>query len=393
MSGSAGARWDSEDFARKKKLLATRSSNIELLRIVSMILIVAHHFSIHAPWPDGIVLNDALVCVLGFGGKLGVNCFVLITGYFMVNSRFKSLSFLRVFLQTLFYSVGILLLFELFLPSIVNDFSPIRFILPSTSGLYWFVTCYLVLYCFIPFLNRLMHVLSCGALSLLCTVLFIIFSILPTLTTFNPAGSNFTWFVVLYCFGGFIRLWTSAEGRRLPVVKFLNPAYFAEGKKVCLAAFCVSMLFVCAYAVISVQLNASFSFGLNPRYFMSQYSVPLVLCSISLLGIFLHLRIPFLKTINAVASTTFGIYLIHDNPLVRDWLWPHFVFIYNGEVFFLFWSYVAVVAGTFCICSLIDQIRILALERPLFRRLSKMKCFSNFDTRINCLVSEDEHVR
>ena len=30
-----------------------RNSNIELLRIVSMVLIVMFHFSVHGAWPEG----------------------------------------------------------------------------------------------------------------------------------------------------------------------------------------------------------------------------------------------------------------------------------------------------------------------------------------------------
>lgn len=37
------------------KLHATkkRSSNVELLRIVAMLMIIIHHFSVHGPWPSG----------------------------------------------------------------------------------------------------------------------------------------------------------------------------------------------------------------------------------------------------------------------------------------------------------------------------------------------------
>ena len=63
-----------------------RNSNIELLRIVSMVLIAMFHFSVHGAWPEnGPLASDTAVEMLSFGGKVGVNCFVLITGYFMVH--------------------------------------------------------------------------------------------------------------------------------------------------------------------------------------------------------------------------------------------------------------------------------------------------------------------
>ena len=55
-----------------EKETGKRQSNLELLRIVSMILIVAHHYSVHG----GFILpemnfNKAFIQVLSLGGKLG----------------------------------------------------------------------------------------------------------------------------------------------------------------------------------------------------------------------------------------------------------------------------------------------------------------------------------
>lgn len=64
-----------------------RNSSFELLRIVSMILIIAHHYSVHGGWVyDYNILstNKLFIDLLSIGGKLGVNCFVVITGFFLV---------------------------------------------------------------------------------------------------------------------------------------------------------------------------------------------------------------------------------------------------------------------------------------------------------------------
>lgn len=68
-----------------------RESNIELLRIVSMVLIIMHHFSVHGTFPftPELTFNKVFLQVFGLGGKAGVVAFVMITGYFMVSSSFK----------------------------------------------------------------------------------------------------------------------------------------------------------------------------------------------------------------------------------------------------------------------------------------------------------------
>lgn len=123
-----------------------RNSNIELLRIVSMVLIAMFHFSVHGTWPEGGPLaSDTAVEMLSFGGKIGVNCFVLITGYFMVHSRLKVQSLLRVVLQTWFYSFAILAIFAIAQPDLVTPDRLRKAVTPITSGEYWFITCYLAL--------------------------------------------------------------------------------------------------------------------------------------------------------------------------------------------------------------------------------------------------------
>ena len=68
-----------------------RSTNLEVLRIVSMILILLHHFYDNNIILDyqNITIHQLIVQILSVGGKIGVNCFMLITGYFMIESKFK----------------------------------------------------------------------------------------------------------------------------------------------------------------------------------------------------------------------------------------------------------------------------------------------------------------
>ncbi len=74
----------------KKKL---RDSNLELFRIITMLLIVAHHYVVNSGLtaPDGPIFAEPLssdslyLLLIGAWGKIGINCFVLITGYFIDN--------------------------------------------------------------------------------------------------------------------------------------------------------------------------------------------------------------------------------------------------------------------------------------------------------------------
>lgn len=68
-----------------------RSSNLELYRIICMLMIVAHHYVVNsgvraADGPmmaDPTAMNSIFLLLFGAWGKTGINCFLMITGYFM----------------------------------------------------------------------------------------------------------------------------------------------------------------------------------------------------------------------------------------------------------------------------------------------------------------------
>lgn len=90
-----------------------RDSSFELLRIFSMLLIVMHHYSVHGGFDFMIPFNLNLYFVqcLDMGGKLGVNLFVLISGYFLCRSEFRLKRIIKLELEVIFYSLIIGLLF------------------------------------------------------------------------------------------------------------------------------------------------------------------------------------------------------------------------------------------------------------------------------------------
>lgn len=346
-----------------------RSSNIELLRIVSMVLIILFHFSVHGNWPEeGPLASDIAVECLSFGGKLGVNCFVLITGYFMVHSHLKVQSLLRVALQTWFYSFAILGIFAIAQPDLITPERLRKAVAPIVSGEYWFVTCYLALMAASPFLNVLYRHLAPVGRSRLMAVGFVAVSLLPTLTTFNPVGNDLVWFFYLYLLGGWAR--ERREGRGAPFCK-LDPLGLVDRWGAARTAV-VGVGAVWASMALIAGARRAWGFDyVQPDYLIWQYMVPTFLASLALLFLFQNLRIPATASVNAVAKTTLGVYLIHDNPIVRAWLWPYFAGIYDGGWAAILAFGIGSALVVFACGAAIDQARIVLLERPLFRWINR----------------------
>lgn len=134
-----------------------RLSNIELLRIVCMVLIVAGHANylvLGLPAKENILATPIFTFLRIFTYQLGVvavDCFVFISGWFTIKTGLKrgwSLLF-----QTLEYGLGISILFILLkFPVPKQQFVKMLFI----GEYYWFIIAYFqlliaapILYCFI----------------------------------------------------------------------------------------------------------------------------------------------------------------------------------------------------------------------------------------------------
>ena len=140
-----------------------RSSNIELFRILSMITIVAHHYVVNSGLLDCIEkqapleFKDYFLILFGMGGKTGINCFVLITGYFMCTSNITKKKIFKLLSEVYFYRIAVWLIFFFsgYEPFSIKGF--FSMLVPFLTVADNFTGCFLLFYLLIPFLNKLIH--------------------------------------------------------------------------------------------------------------------------------------------------------------------------------------------------------------------------------------------
>lgn len=76
-----------------------------------MLMIVAHHYVVNSgileciDAQSNLEFKDYFLLLLGCGGKTGINCFVLITGYFMCTSNITKEKFFKLMGVVYFYKV------------------------------------------------------------------------------------------------------------------------------------------------------------------------------------------------------------------------------------------------------------------------------------------------
>lgn len=319
--------------------IVNRKSNFELLRIISMFLIVIAHcvyyvdFSAYADWS----INSLIVKILRIGAKIGVNCFVLITGYFMVNSTFKIEKLIKLEIKVVAYTMGIFIL-NVFIGIVEINFKLlIQSMFPIIFSLYWFMTAYVLLYMFSPFLNEFIKKVKKEQLLKLIFVLVLVRIIIPTITTSELGLSNLSWFITLYLISAYLKK---------------NITFF-DNKKTNRKIFIFNLTFI----ILSIIVITFFSNKVpilkgHENYFSMMNKIPLVLCSISLFSIFKSIEIKN-KVINNIAKNTLGVYLIHENIIIRKFIWENFLTknISNSLLLIIYIT-------TYCLCLFIACILI-----------------------------------
>lgn len=352
----------------QSKLIQTkeRDSNLELFRIIMMLSIVAHHYVVNSGLMGVLVeppyeWRHYFLYLFGMWGKIGINCFVLITGYFMCKSDITIRKFLKLFLEVLFYKIVCYAAF------VLTNYEPI-----SLKGLYYafnpissikdgFTSCFLVYYLLIPFLNVLVRNLSRRQHTILVVLCVFFFSIMDHIPGFKYSFNYVGWFSVLHVIASYIRF------------------YYADFKLMSVRGSYLILLGV-IIAVLAVVLQLYFiEMGLPvggwAYKWVTDSNAPIAVISGVLLFIgFKNIQIGHNRWINVIASSTFGVLLIHANSdAMRRWLWQDVC--QNVEWFSSPWMPLHAVGSVliiYIVCVIVDQMRIAFIEKPTFVMVDKI---------------------
>lgn len=349
-----------------------RNSNIELYRIFVMLSIVAHHYVVHSglirgdggtiSWCD-FSFHNIFFLLFGMWGKTGINCFVLITGYFMCTSHITIRKFLKLILQIEFYNITIAFLFIIFY---YHSFSWNDFflqLLPITEVGSNFTGCYILFWLLIPFLNIIIQGINEIMHKRLITLCLFIYTAMLYIGNDSVSMNYVSWFIVLYFISSYIRLYPEK----------IYKCNCSEFWGWC-SLFAIMLSIV---SVINITWHNSIFYEtriLNPYLYLTDCNAILALIvSVTTFMFFKNITIPQSKIINAIAATTFGVFLIHDNcQAMRQWLWHDVVDLYGQSLSLPYYFYVPMaVILIFITCSTIDCLRINTLEKWLFNYFDK----------------------
>ncbi|MCI7289264.1 MAG: acyltransferase [Blautia sp.] len=331
-----------------------RNLGLECLRICSMFMIIFLHSIDHSGLYERIESGTLLYDYEQFMYALvqvGVNCFILISGFFLVKSQFKLRKLISLWIEVVFYAFTIKL-FMMATGRIVFSFTALlSCFVPILTGRYWFITIYFGMYFMFPFYTIAIKAMSKQQYKKLIVLLIILFSglnsIYPSFKGMNSGGAwGLAWFSVLYFIGAYFRI-------------YYQPS--KNGRK-CVAVFGAIPIIMTSALVIVQKISIEFMSNIVKNWWKYD-SVPVLLASMALFAAFINidnmkLNAKLSQLIIKISKTTLGVYLIHAHANVcTEELWrqvgiPRYMLEWWFPIYQL-----GVVTVIFAGCSLIDCLR------------------------------------
>lgn len=274
---------------------------------------------------------------------IGVDCFVMLTGYFMINkTEMRWRGVVKTWLQTLFYSVGITAVAFMAFDVPVPSTDVLKSILPIHQTTYWFVTQYLALLFLTPFFARLACTLDKRQYEWLLVVLFI-FAFTLLYGTVYLKNMHLGFMVFVFFVAGYVR-------------RYGVPGWWRRH-----AGLIVLVLWMGLAAMATVVNLWRWMHGGSSNFELlcTENNGPVFFLALAVF-VWFTVQKPWTSRLpNAIARLgkyTFGVYLIHQHFFVDKPLWTVAMNTYSKEcpmiLHCLLWSTLVFLA-----CIGIDAIR------------------------------------
>lgn len=332
-----------------------RSSNLELLRILCMLLIIGDHLTGQGGIADYTTLPSSFAfCLIGCGSRIACSVFILIGGWFLCEQPYKTRRPLSLWLSLWLYTVPVTLLCRL--AGLDVSFGALRWAaFPASTRQLWFISDYLLLLLCVPLLNRVLRGLPRTAHRGLLAVLAVPMIFYPTLFGENGIVSDTAWmFLYEYLLAAYLRRYPE---NRLARLLQNRAAALALGLGLPLVNTAIR-------AVLETRgLTDGKAFQYVAYYRTALGALPNLLAALALFYLFKNLDLGCVRWVNALSGTTLGVYILHQVPAFRNFLWNGLLQAqaHHGSVVYTLFAIFAVFFG----CAAVDAVRTRLVMRPL----------------------------
>lgn len=364
-----------------------RMANIEALRLVAMMMVVSLHYlgkgGLLGKLDGPLSGKDHTAWLLESFSIVAVNVYVLISGYFLVETKFRIKRVITLVLQILFYSclipvililTGQLSFGELTLYDIWQCIFPVQ------MKQYWFMSAYVLLFLLTPLLNAAVHAVKkeqlLGVIALLLCVESFGKTVIPARLALDNEGYDALWFMTVYLIAAYIRLYG------IPFLEKKNRA------AVCYVLSCLGI-----YGLIMLIRGLCLVTGRFEDFMTSPVAYNHLLTIWAAVALFYAFRNwEFGKKesglsafVCRIAPYSLGVYLLHEQLYVR-YEWPVWLGVKQcNSVGSLLWHWALAMSAVMACGLMVDFLRSI-----LFRGAGKLfaggrleRALQRLDARIN----------
>lgn len=327
-----------------------RESNFELLRLVAMMMVLLLHcnFACLGGADYDVITKQPTISFIRIlfeqACLVGVNIFVLISGWFGI--KFRQKGALSIVYNVLFLGW---LLAILLLPVVHSIPMSAMFRLSWFGSYYWFVPSYLILYICSPLLNAFAEQSNKKDYSLFLVCFFLLEFSLGWLWDWEHYGMGYSFlsFIGLYMVARYLHRFED----ELTIMSMKRRSY------IILYILCTIIPAIAAFVLIKRGLVFN----------MLSYASPFVISgAIAMILLFRKINIGTNSFVNWCAASAFSMYLLQLHPMI----WPFWESNMNKVLAQYGWGWYLVTSIVVCVvfgilCILLDKLRILTWNKIL----------------------------
>ncbi len=299
-----------------------RDANMDYLKILSIIMIAFFHYFWNGDynWAAFTAPQQVFIAAFNMFGELGVDCFAMVSGYYMCMSKkpFRKEKLWNLWKQIFFYSVLSMVLIHIFVhPYKATLETAGKLFFPVISKVWWYATAYVLMYIFSPYINKMIHALTKQEHEKLINAALLVYMLIPTIAAVQNGNTEsflyynrFIYMVVLYVIAAYIRMY----GLNVPFAK----QNITSSWKPWLVIHILSWAVLFVYIII-VRIVCGADMMDTAIYFRCPNSVIMMALAISLFMMFKECSLNGGKLIPFLSSCTLGIYMIHGGRSGQLW--------------------------------------------------------------------------
>lgn len=301
-----------------------RNVGLDLLRLLAMFMVVLLHVNNWGGLLKNTTFQINFLSIYFFESFsiVAVNCFILISGFFLIKQNFRLNKLISLILEVCAYS-WLCFMVALIIKTPMDIKTVIRGLFTITTGFHWFITCYIILYILFPFINKFIYSLSLiqkHIFAVILLFLFCIWSIIPNISAQTAFfGYNVLWVTVLYYFGAYIRVvFVDVENKNM----FFNKMYKFSGYGYIIFSL-TTLVLMCILNSIGKSVFSALNYN-NLFVFLASICLFLFMYKLNIKNNYIK------KLIIFFAPASFGVFLISDNIFAI-----YYQKIYLNKEFFL----------------------------------------------------------